>query len=112
MNDEHNEQTRWLIDYLEARFNRAEDRMVALGHSLESRLDASLQRAESQLTAAMDRQAKELERLETRLDAVEDSQLKLSSQAGFLKNILAFLGTAVLSLLGWAASIYLGPSGK
>lgn len=49
---------------------------------------------------------------EARLSGVEDSQLKLTSQAGLIKNLLAFVGTAVLSLLGWAASTFLFPSGK
>lgn len=111
MNQEHDEQTRWLVEYLETRFNRAEDRMLAISSSLESRLDASLQRAEAKLSQALDRQAEDLERTEARLDELEASTVRLNSQAGFIKNILAFVGTLVLSLLGWAAS-YLSPFGK
>jgi hypothetical protein len=101
MNNEHDEQTRWLITYLETRFGRLEDRISSVAEGLDARVRDSLETIGNDFTS-----------LETRLDQVESSQLKLSSQAGFFKNLLAFIGTAVLSLLGWLASTFIFPNGK
>jgi hypothetical protein len=101
MNNEHDEQTRWLVTYLETRFGRLEDRISSVAEGLDARVRDSLETIGNDFTS-----------LETRLDQVESSQLKLSSQAGFFKNLLAFIGTAVLSLLGWLASTFIFPNGK
>jgi hypothetical protein len=101
VNNEHDEQTRWLITYLETRFGRLEDRISSVAEGLDARVRDSLETIGNDFTS-----------LETRLDQVESSQLKLSSQAGFFKNLLAFIGTAVLSLLGWLASTFIFPNGK
>ncbi len=106
------EQTRWLIEYLDARLDR-----------LETRLDASIQRTETSLSNSLSQTAARLDRIEAeadletaslnaRLGDAEDGLLKISSQAGMVRNLLAFLGTAVLSLAGWAASTFLFPNGK
>jgi hypothetical protein len=100
-NEEQNEQTRWLISYLEGRFSRLEDRLNSVAEGLENRLDSSLKEHTEQLRE-----------VEDRLNQVENDQLKLSSQAGLIKNLLAFVGTIVVSLLGWAASTFIFPSGK
>ena len=89
MNSDHEEQTRWLVDYLEARFSRIEDR-----------LDRAIDKVDQAILAQSD----SLEGLKEKVNQVENEQLKLSNQAGFLKNLLAFGGTIVLSLIGWAAS--------
>lgn len=114
-----NEQIKWVVEYLDNRLDR-----------LESRLDASIQRTETSLSHSITHSLARLDRVESELDtelaslnarveeldvevqARSEELIRISSQAGFLKNILAFVGTAVLSLLGWAASIYLGPPGK
>jgi len=101
MNNEHDEQTRWLITYLETRFGRIEDRIDSVAESLDGKVRDSL-----------DTISNDYSRLEQRLDQVESSQLRLSSQAGFFKNLLAFIGTAVLSLVGWLASTFIFPNGK
>jgi hypothetical protein len=106
------EQTQWLIEYLDTRLDR-----------LEARLDASIQRTETSLSHSLSQTAARLDRIETeadmetaslnaRLGDAEDGLLKISSQAGMVRNLLAFLGTAVLSLAGWAASTFLFPNGK
>ena len=97
MNDEHNEQTRWLIDYLETRFGKLEDR-----------LDRATDRVDQVILA----QSQRVTDLEKKLDQVEGEQVRLSSQAGFLKNILAFVGTIVLSLAGWLASYWFSSGAK
>lgn len=96
MNDEHSEQTRWLVDYLETRFSRIEDR-----------LDRAIDKVDQAILA----QSEALNKVEEQVAQLEVRQTKLDGQAGFLKNILAFVGTIVLSLLGWAAS-YLFQSPK
>jgi Uri superfamily endonuclease len=102
MSDTQEEQTRWLVDYLETRLDK-----------LESRIDASLQRTEDKLAESLDKLTERLEGTEARIDQVELDLQKLQSQAGFVKNLLAFVGTAVLSLLGWAASTFFqSPPGK
>lgn len=90
MTDEHNQQTRWLIDYLENRLS-----------ALEDRLETSIQRSEVKLSESLENTSLRLTKLESDLSQIEDEHLKLASQAGFLKNVLAFVGTAVLSLAGW-----------
>lgn len=94
MNDEHSEQTRWLVDYLETRFSRIEDR---------------LDRAVDKVDQAILTQSQSLEQVKEKVNQAEDRSLRLESQAGFLKNLLAFGGTIVLSLIGWAASTFLLP---
>ena len=87
MNNDHEEQTKWLVSYLETRFGRLEDR----------------------LDQAIMAQSVKLDALEEKLGKLEDEHLKLSNQAGLVKNLLAFIGTAMLSLLGWLASTFLYP---
>jgi hypothetical protein len=101
VNNEHDEQTRWLITYLETRFGRLEDRISSVAEGLDTRVRDSLEGIGNDYTS-----------LEKRLNTVEDTQLRLSSQAGFFKNLLAFVGTAVLSLVGWLASTFIFPNGK
>ena len=96
MDNEHEEQTRWLISYLETRFEK-----------LENRLDRATDRVDQVILAQSERVAD----LEKKLDQVEGEQVRLSSQAGFLKNILAFVGTVVISLVGWLVSYWFS-SGK
>lgn len=96
MNNEHEEQTRWLVDYLETRFGKLEDR-----------LDRATDRVDHVILA----QTQRVSELEKKVDQVEDRSLRLESQAGFLKNVLAFVGTAVLSLVGWLVSYWFS-SGK
>lgn len=97
MNNEHEEQTRWLVDYLEARFGR-----------LENRLDRAIDKVDQAILA----HSADLNKVEERVNQVEVKQTKLDGQAGFIKNILAFAGTIVLSLVGWLASTFLLPPGK
>jgi hypothetical protein len=54
-------------------------------------------------------QSVKLDALEEKVNQLENDHLKLSNQAGLVKNLLAFIGTAVLSLLGWLASNLLYP---
>ena len=97
MNPDHEEQTRWLISYLETRFEK-----------LENRLDRATDRVDQVILAQSERVAD----LEKKLDQVEGEQVRLSSQAGFLKNILAFIGTIVLSLVGWLVSYWFSSGPK
>lgn len=92
MNSTPEEQTKWIISYLEARFTRLED---------------SLNRSEDKLQELLDNQSTRLEELNRQVDRLEAKHVKLDSQAGFVRNLLAFVGTAVVSLLGWAASYFL-----
>jgi hypothetical protein len=87
MNNEHDEQTRWLVSYLETRFGRLEDRLDQVTLAQSSKLDA----------------------LEEKVNQLENDHLKLSNQAGLVKNLLAFVGTVIVSLLGWLASTFLFP---
>lgn len=112
MNNEHDEQTRWLITYLETRFGRLEDRISSVAEGLEDRIDSVAESLNARVHDSLETIGNDFTSLETRLDQVESSQLKLSSQAGFFKNLLAFTGTAVLSLLGWLASTFIFPNGK
>ncbi len=88
MNQEHDEQTRWLVSYLETRFGRLEDR----------------------LDQAIMAQSVKIDALEDKVNQLENDHLKLSNQAGLVRNLLAFIGTGMLSLLGWAIT-YFWPSG-
>jgi len=88
MNQEHDEQTRWLVSYLETRFGRLEDR----------------------LDQAIMAQSVKIDALEEKVNQLENDHLKLSNQAGLVRNLLAFIGTGMLSLLGWAIT-YFWPSG-
>jgi hypothetical protein len=102
---EQNEQTRWLVTYLESRFARLEDRMDSVAEGLDERLN----RSEDKLQELLDNQATRIEELNRQVDRLEAKHVKLDSQAGFVRNLLAFVGTAVLSLLGWWASTFLIP---
>ena len=95
MNQEHDEQTRWLVSYLETRFGKLEDR---------------LDRAVDKVDQAIMAQSARVDAIEDKVNQVENEQLKLSNQAGLVRNLLAFVGTAVLSLAGWAIT-YFWPSG-
>ena len=96
MNNTPEEQTKWLISYLETRF---------------ARLESSLERSEDKLQELLDNQASRIEELNRQVDRLEAKHVKLDSQAGFVRNLLAFVGTAVVSLLGWLASYFLsGPA--
>ena len=90
MNDEHSEQTRWLVNYLETRFGRLEDR----------------------LDQAIMAQSVKLDALEEKVNQLENDHLKLSNQAGLVRNLLAFIGTGMLSLLGWAITYFWPTGGK
>ncbi len=94
MNNTPEEQTKWIISYLEARFTRLED---------------TLNRSEDKLQELLDNQSTRLEELNRQVDRLEAKHVKLDSQAGFVRNLLAFVGTAVVSLLGWLASTFLIP---
>jgi BMFP domain-containing protein YqiC len=98
MNQEHDEQTRWLVSYLETRFGRLEDRISSVAEGLEDRLDQAIMA-----------QSVKLDALEEKVNQLENDHLKLSNQAGLVRNLLAFIGTAMLSLLGWLASTFLYP---
>lgn len=97
MNLEQDDQTKWLITYLESRFSRLDDR---------------LNRSEDKLQELLDSQSSRLEEINRQIDQLESRYVKLDSQAGFVKNMLAFTGTAVLSLLGWLVSTFVFPTGK
>ena len=86
------EQLQWLVGYLDSRF---------------ARLDDQLNRSEDKLQELLDNQSTRLEELNRQVDRLEAKHVKLDSQAGFVRNLLAFVGTAVVSLLGWAASYFL-----
>ena len=88
MNNDHEEQTKWLVSYLETRFGRLEDR----------------------LDQAIMAQSVKIDALEEKVNQLENDHLKLSNQAGLVRNLLAFIGTGMLSLLGWAIT-YFWPSG-
>jgi predicted transcriptional regulator len=107
LNSTPEEQTKWIISYLEARFTRLEDRMDSVAEGLDERLN----RSEDKLQELLDNQASRIEELNRQVDRLEAKHVKLDSQAGFVRNLLAFVGTAVLSLLGWLASYFLsGPA--
>lgn len=76
---DHEEQTRWLINYLEKRFER-----------IEARIDDAL--------AA---QAKALKEMKQDIEEVEHITTKLSTQTGLIKNILLIIIPGALSLAGW-----------
>ena len=90
MNQEHDEQTRWLVSYLETRFGRLEDR----------------------LDQAIMAQSVKIDALEEKVNQLENDHLKLSNQAGLVRNLLAFIGTGMLSLLGWAITYFWPTGGK
>lgn len=106
MNQEHDEQTRWLVSYLETRFGRLEDRLSSVTGGLEDRLDRAIDKVDQAILA----QSVRVDAIEDKVNQVENEQLKLSNQAGLVRNLLAFVGTAVLSLAGWAIT-YFWPSG-
>ena len=112
MNNEHDEQTRWLITYLETRFSRIEDRIDSVAENLEDRISSVAAGLDNRVRDSLDNIDNDYASLANRIDTVESLQLKLSSQAGFLKNILAFVGTAVLSLVGWIASYWFSSGPK
>ena len=79
--------------------------------SVAEGLDERLNRSEDKLQELLDNQASRIEELNRQVDRLEAKHVKLDSQAGFVRNLLAFVGTAVLSLLGWLASYFLsGPA--
>ena len=100
------DQTRWLIEYLDTRLSKLEDRLDSISRRTEDRIELSIQKTEDKLSESLGMHVARLERLEENLNLLEEGHLKLASQAGFLKNLLAFIGTAVLSLAGWAASTF------
>ena len=119
MDNEHNEQTQWLVSYLETRFGKLEDSLRYTTSNLQVRLDSVAEGLEDRLDRATDRvdqvilaQSERVAGLEKKLDQVEGEQVRLSSQAGFLKNILAFIGTIVLSLVGWLVSYWFSSGPK
>jgi hypothetical protein len=100
MNDDHEQQTRWLVSYLETRFGRLEDRLNDVTDGLGNKLDQAIMA-----------QSSRIEELQEKVNQLENSHLKLASQAGMVRNLLAFVGTAVVSLIGWAIT-YLYGTGK
>jgi hypothetical protein len=90
MNNDHEEQTKWLVSYLETRFGRLEDR----------------------LDQAIMAQSVKIDALEEKVNQLENDHLKLSNQAGLVRNLLAFIGTGMLSLLGWAITYFWPTGGK
>ena len=96
MNNEHEEQTRWLVDYLETRFSRIEDGLRHTTSHLQVRLDSVAEGLEDRLDRAIDKvdqailaQSEALNKVEERVTQVEVKQTRLDGQAGFLKNIPA-----------------------
>ena len=114
MNNEHEEQTRWLINYLEARFSRVDDKVAALSGTFDARfsrvedhISETSKELEDRFVSLLEKQQAEIDLLSAELETTETKLLKLSSQAGFLKNLLAFVGKTLLSLGGWAISQFL-----
>lgn len=111
MNNEHDEQTKWIVSYLETRFGRLEDRIDSVADGLQSRMDGMSGGLENRIDQAILAQTTKVEHLQEKLNQLENAQLKLSNQAGIVRNSLAFAGTLVISLIGWVIT-YLYGNGK
>jgi hypothetical protein len=67
---------------------------------------------EDRLDQAIMAQSVKIDTLEEKVNQLENDHLKLSNQAGLVRNLLAFIGTGMLSLLGWAITYFWPTGGK
>ena len=75
MNNEHEEQTRWLINYLETRFSRVDDKVAVLSSTFDSRfsriedhISETSKELEDRFVALLEKQQAEIDLLSAELD--------------------------------------------